>query len=184
MKNLLALDVATNTGWCDSTSSGCWDFTVKKSKRNPQHPYSKLHNFKTTLEKYLDEHPEVDTIISERVSGLFKNALISLGAMLGIVQLVCFERNLNHVEYVSTELKKWQTGKGNASKSEMVKSVQQKYSVTATDDNQCDAIVLYYYHIYKTQNKGKLSIKEAIIKPKKQKTKVFTSQTIESFFQK
>jgi Holliday junction resolvasome RuvABC endonuclease subunit len=182
MKNLLCIDTATHCGWCDSTSSGCWDFTVKKSKKNPQHPYSKLYNFKNTLEKYLDEHPEVDTIVSERVSGLFKNALISLGTMLGIVQLVCFERKLNHIEYVSTELKKWQTGKGNAKKFEMVKSVQDKYGVTATDDNQCDAIVLYYYHIYKTQNKGKLPVKEAVIKPKKKKTnKVLT---IESFFQK
>jgi len=149
MKNLLALDVASHTGWCNSESHGCWDFTVKKSKKNPQHPYSKLYNFKTTIEKYLDEHPEVDIIASERVSGLFKNAIISLSEQLGIIKLICFERKLEHVEYVSTELKKWQTGKGNAKKFEMVKSVQDKYGWEGTDDNIADAIVIYHYHIYK-----------------------------------
>jgi Holliday junction resolvasome RuvABC endonuclease subunit len=185
MKNLLALDVATNTGWCNSESHGCWDFTVKKSKKNPQHPYSKLFNFKTTIEKYLDEHPEVNTIASERVSGLFKNAIISLSEQLGIIKLICFERNLEHIEYVSTELKKWATGSGAAKKPQMIRVAQEEYGMEGNNSDTADAIIIYHYHIYKTQNKGKLPIKEAIIKSKKQKSKkALTTLTIESFFQK
>jgi len=122
-------------------------------------------------------------IASERVSGLFKNAIISLSEQLGIIKLICFERNLEHIEYVSTELKKWATGSGSAKKFQMVKVAQDEYGMIGDNDNTADAVIIYHYHIYKTQNKGKLPIKEAVIKPKKQKTKLFTSQTIESFFQ-
>lgn len=27
---ILALDIATKTGWCNNTSSGVWDFNIKK----------------------------------------------------------------------------------------------------------------------------------------------------------
>jgi len=149
----LALDTATHCGYCTSKESGCWDFTVKQSKKNPQHPYSKLANFQDTLNKFLDDNPQIDTIVSERVSGLFKNAIISLAEMLGIIKLTCYHRGLNHIEYTSTEMKKFATGKGNAKKPEMIAAAQAKFGVTSNNDNECDAVIMYHYHIHKSITK-------------------------------
>ena len=135
--NILALDIATTTGWKTETASGVWKLRQKKDDSTGM----KLVRLKSYL-KELIELEHIELVAYERPAGMFKSAIISESELIGVVLLLCEELSLQCTAYSPTEIKKFATGKGNAKKIDMIaKAVELGYN--PADDNEADAIHLY-----------------------------------------
>lgn len=138
--NVLALDIATHTGFCTKTASGVWDFSIKRDESSG----FRLIRFKAKL-KEICALEEINVIVFERNAGFHKNAIIVLGEMQGICKLFCEENKIEYRAYSASEIKKFATGKGNAKKDAMVKAANEKYGKHITDDNEADAVHIYHF---------------------------------------
>ena len=59
-----------------------------------------------------------------------------------------FEWKLNWPQTVNPAvLKKWATGDGHATKTQMVAACKDRYGIVPVDDNAADACHLFYYYI-------------------------------------
>jgi len=135
--NLLALDIATKTGFCTQTASGSWNLTPKKDESRGM----RLVRFKAKLRE-ICEMEKINLIVFEQLAtyGKFPNFV---GAeMQGVLKLFCEENNIEHKSYAPTVIKKFGTGKGNAKKEGMVEAAK-KYNPSVASDDEADAIILY-----------------------------------------
>lgn len=135
---ILALDIATKTGWRTETSSGVWDFN--KLKRGDSYGL-RLIRFKSSIREILDLE-EIDIVVYERPAGMFKSSIIVASEMIGVLIALCEERGIQYTAYSATEIKKFATGKGNAKKQDMIDSAI-ALGFNPSDDNEADAIHLY-----------------------------------------
>jgi Holliday junction resolvasome RuvABC endonuclease subunit len=136
--NLLALDVATHTGWATKTAFGTWDLTPKRDESTSM----RLIRFKARL-KELVELEKIDCVVYERVAGQHVNAVIVAGELTGVLKLVCEELQIPLRSYSAGEIKKFATGKGNANKEKMIDAAILKLGYMGKDDNEVDALWLY-----------------------------------------
>ena len=140
---LLALDIATKTGWKSPTASGTWDLTPNKGESSGM----KLIRFRAKLIEIIKAE-NIRIIAYERPAGFHKQALIVAGELVGVLKMVAEEHHIHLACYSATEIKKFATGKGNATKEEMIKAAQKK-GYNPQDDNEADAIHLYDLAIQK-----------------------------------
>ena len=112
-EQVLALDIATHTGYFSLHEAGTWNFTESKRRNG-----NKMHGaFRTTL-------------------------------LRGILLEVCDELDIPEPEFVNPAvLKKWATGDGHATKTQMVAACKDRYGIVPVDDNAADACHLFYYYI-------------------------------------
>jgi Holliday junction resolvasome RuvABC endonuclease subunit len=136
--NILALDVATKTGFCTKTAFGLWDFTVKRDESSGM----RLIRFKSKLKEIIPIE-EINLVVFERSQGFHQNAVIVQSELHGCLKLFCEESGIEYRAFSPGEIKKFATGKGNAKKEDMIKSAQEKYGYNGNDDNEADAIHLY-----------------------------------------
>lgn len=137
-KAVLALDVATNTGWCTRTASGTWKLTPKKDESKGM----RLIRFRAKLRE-ICEAERIELIVFEQLAtyGKFPNFV---GAeMQGVLKLFCEENNIEYRSYAPTEIKKFGTGKGGAKKDKMIEAAK-KYKLDVESDDEADAIILYH----------------------------------------
>lgn len=139
---LLALDIATKTGFCCATASGTWDFTPKRDESKGM----RLIRFKAKLRE-ICETEQIKMIIVERVSGFHKNAIIVASELHGVMKLFCEENEIEYKAYSSSEIKKFATNNGNAGKEKMIEAAFTRYGVRAEDDNEADALHIYHLAI-------------------------------------
>lgn len=138
-EDILALDIATHTGYYSTHSSGTWDFTEKKSNDWKQHL-----DFRTTLINYITTN-NIRFIAAEdvNVGGQF-SGMRKLSEFRGILMEVCDELNLPEPIFVNvSSIKKFATNNGKADKKEMIKAMIERYGKTPIDDNECDAFWLF-----------------------------------------
>lgn len=135
---ILALDIATKTGWRTETSSGVWDFS--KSKRGDSYGM-RLIRFKSSLKEILDLE-EIDVVVYERPAGMFKSSIIVASEMIGVLIALCEEKGIQYTAYSATEIKKFATGKGNAKKQDMIDAAI-ALGFSPESDDEADAIHLY-----------------------------------------
>ncbi len=135
---ILALDVATHCGWCTETTSGVWDFSIKRDESSGM----RLIRFKSKL-KEITELEKISLITFERSAGHHKNALIVQAELHGILKLFAEENNIDYRAFSAKEIKQFATGKGNAGKPAMIQAAKDKYGYTGNDDNEADAICIY-----------------------------------------
>jgi Holliday junction resolvasome RuvABC endonuclease subunit len=137
--NILALDVATKTGFCTKTAYGLWDFTVKRDESSGM----RLIRFKSKL-KELFQLEDINLVVFERSQGFHQNAVIVQSELHGCLKLFCEESKIEYRAFSPGEIKKFATGKGNAKKDAMVLAAKEKYGYPGKDDNEADAIHLFY----------------------------------------
>ena len=135
---ILALDIATKTGFRTETSSGVWDFN--KAKRGDSYGM-RLIRFKSSLKEILNLE-EIDIVVYERPAGQFKSSIIVASEMIGVLIALCEEKGIQYTAYSATEIKKFATGKGNAKKQDMIDAAI-AFGFNPHDDNEADAIHLY-----------------------------------------
>jgi Holliday junction resolvasome RuvABC endonuclease subunit len=144
-KNVLALDVATTTGWCTRTASGTWTLTPKKDESKGM----RLIRFTSKLREICGME-QIDLIVFEQLAtyGKFPNFV---GAeMQGVLKLFCEQNKIDYRSYAPTEIKKFGTGSGGAKKDKMVEAAK-KYKPDVDSDDEADAIILYHLAIQDLQ---------------------------------
>ena len=143
---LLALDIATHTGYFCTSGFGTWNFTESKRRNdNKQHK-----DFRDTLMSYIVSNG-IRHIVAEdiNVNNHFTD-MRKLSEFRGILFEICDELDLDEPTFVNVAtLKKWATGNGRATKPEMIKACIDKYRFTPKDDNVSDACHLFHYFIRK-----------------------------------
>lgn len=144
--DILALDIATHTGYYCINGNGTWNFTEsKKRNNNKQHK-----DFRDTLISYIRVN-NIKHIVAEdiNVNNHFLD-MRKLSEFRGILFEICDELNLPEPTFVNVAtLKKWATGNGRASKAEMIEACKINYKFDTKDDNVSDACHLFHYFIRK-----------------------------------
>jgi Holliday junction resolvasome RuvABC endonuclease subunit len=143
---ILALDIATRTGYYSLMESGTWNFTESISRNN-----RKEHkDFRDTLMKFIVKNG-IRLIVAEdlNVNNHFTD-IRKLAGFRGILFEICDELNLPEPCFVNVStLKKWATGNGRADKEAMIQASKEKYNYYPVDDNAADACHLFHYFIRK-----------------------------------
>ena len=143
---ILALDVATNTGFYTPQESGSWSFIESKARND-----NKAHKaFRDTIIDFIHRH-NIKQVVAEGVNvGTHFNAVKALSEFHGILLEICDDLNLPEPEYVNPAiLKKFATNNGKATKFEMIKAARERYNFHAKNDDECDAFWLHRYYCQK-----------------------------------
>lgn len=136
---ILALDVATKTGFCCSGGSGVWDLTPKRDESKGM----RLIRFRSKLAEMHQTIP-IEVLVFERSAGFHKSSLIVQAELHGVLKHFCEEQGIEYRAYSAGEIKKHATGKGNAKKDKMVLAAKEKFpDIDIVDDNHADALFLY-----------------------------------------
>lgn len=144
--DVLALDIATHTGYFSLHEAGVWNFTESKRRNG-----NKMHGaFRTMLLTYMRRHG-IRQVVAEDVSvNRHFYDMRRLAELRGILLEVCDELDIPEPAFINpATLKKWATGDGHASKSQMIAACKNKYGIVPVDDNAADACHLFYYYIRK-----------------------------------
>ena len=145
-ENVLALDIATHTGYYSMHGSGTWNFTESMWRNN-----NKQHAaFRNTLIEFITKH-NIKVIVAEDVSvnNHFTDTR-KLSEFRGTLMEICDTLDLPEPTFINPKtVKKWATGNGNATKEMMMKFCQLRWKTTPVDDNEADATHIFFYYIKK-----------------------------------
>ena len=143
---VLALDLATNTGYCSAHGSGSWCFIESKA-RNDNKQHGALRD---TLIGFIRKW-DIRQVVAEdvNVNNHFTD-MRKLAEFRGILLEVCDTLNMPEPEFVNVStLKKWATGNGRATKLDMVHACVTRYNYRPGNDDEADAMHLYHYYLRK-----------------------------------
>ena len=143
-KEVLALDIATHTGYFSVHEAGTWNFTESRRRNG-----NKMHGaFRTVLVSFIRAYG-IRRVVAEDVSvNRYFYDMRRLSELRGILLEVCDSLGLPEPEFVNPAvLKKWATGDGHATKAQMVAACKERYGIIQVDDNAADACHLFHYYI-------------------------------------
>lgn len=136
---ILALDVATKTGFATATGSGVWDLTPKRDESKGM----RLIRFKKKLME-IHEVESIDVLVFEMSAGFHKSSIAVQSELHGVMKVFCEENEIDYRSYSAPQIKKHATGKGNANKAAMVAAAKEQFPhITIIDDNHADALFMY-----------------------------------------
>jgi hypothetical protein len=131
---ILALDMATITGWCSGNTSGTENFK-KRSGDSRGMIFLRFEAWVADILKI--SAPTV--VVYERPHARGRAANEVLNGMLAILVKECERHSVQYMDCPSTTLKRFATGKGNASKEEMQAAAIKRFGFRPVDDNEADA---------------------------------------------
>lgn len=136
MMKILALDMATETGWAMNIPevSGVANFSVSRGES----PGMRFIRFTTWLNRMIDR-VKPDMIIYEQAHHRGGAATEVAVGLVTHLQSVCAKRGINFTKCHTSKIKKKATGKGNAGKDLVMKAYRDKWGRDPVDDNECDA---------------------------------------------
>lgn len=135
--NILALDIATKTGWCTQTAYGTWDLKPNRGESEGM----RVVRFKSKVREMI-KLENINLVSYERCAGMHKSSIIVASEMIGVLKDLCIELGIELASYSAKEIKKDATGNGNAGKPLMIKTAFD-LGFNPADDNAADAIHLY-----------------------------------------
>lgn len=146
-KNVLALDVATRCGYYSIFDYGTWHFPKNDCrealKRGPQ--YAQHKAFRETLVNFIKDHDIKVVAAEDVVFGHFID-FRKLCELRGIMLEVCETLNIPIVLFSPSDIKKFATGKGNASKEQMIEFAAKRWKIDPEkDDNVADSAHIFFY---------------------------------------
>lgn len=156
-RNLLALDLATRTGWAlmenGRLESGADTFDVKRGE-SPGTRYMRFNRWldgmvfaQATNGQGLVESvgaPRVGLIVYEQSHNRGGAATEVAAGFTTRVQEFCARHGIEHAACHTQTLKKFVTGRGNADKAAMIEAVSRRWR-RIEDDNEGDAIALCFW---------------------------------------
>lgn len=135
--NILALDIATKTGWKAKSASGVWDLKPNRGESEGM----RVVRFKARVRELINME-QITLIAYERPAGMHKASIMVASEMVGVLKDLCIELGVELACYSAGEIKKHATGKGNATKLQMIEAARE-LGYNPKDDNEADAIHLY-----------------------------------------
>lgn len=139
---ILALDLATKTGWAtnDGRTSGVQTFDVKRGE-SPGMRFLRCLAWLADMLKLLGS---IDLICFEQAHHRGGAATAVCVGLVSAMLTFAAEHGIETMAVHSGELKRWATGKGNAGKPAMIRAAQDR-GWSPEDDNQADAALLLEY---------------------------------------
>ncbi len=133
---ILALDMATKTGWAmnDPSVSGVENFAVRRGES----PGMRFVRFVAWLEEII-EKARPDLVVYEQAhhrGGAATEVAVGLATHL---QSTLARHGIDHTSYHTATIKKHATGRGNAGKEEMMAAYRERFGSRPVDDNEADA---------------------------------------------
>jgi|SRR3990167_4028769 len=132
---ILALDVATHTGWATATASGVWDFSLKRDESSGM----RLVRFKSKLAEICSLEG-INMVVFEQVAGFHKGAIIVAAELIGVLKSFCEENKIEYRSFAATAIKKFACGKGNAGKPIMIAAAKEKLNYQGSSSDEADAL--------------------------------------------
>jgi Holliday junction resolvasome RuvABC endonuclease subunit len=137
--NFLSLDLSlTSTGYCNNGISECISFHATGPER--------LRLFREAIKDLILKFGTLDGVIIEGYSFASRNSQAhSIGELGGVIRLLVWELGIPYVVVPPTSRAKFATGKGNASKNEVISSVSARTGIIWSNpgaDDKCDAWIL------------------------------------------
>lgn len=148
-EQVLALDIATHTGFFSTHERGTWDFTESMRRNN-----NKQHQaFRDTVMGFIQEHGIKQIVIEDVSCGRsgkeFKSS-VKLSEFRGILFEICDTLDLPEPVLVNPRtVKKWATGDGNADKTKMINFCKMRWKTDPCDDNEADATHIFMFYVKK-----------------------------------
>ena len=137
---LLALDLGTSLGFA-IFKDGKFISGTKKLGTYKEKFGARFHEFRTWLLNIIAKH-KIEAVYFERVFGhKGVEAAHCYGGFLYMLASVCFQQNIPCKGLIVQAIKKFMTGKNNATKDEMIAAARQKRFNPETDD-EADAIAI------------------------------------------
>ena len=141
---IIAVDPGTHCGWAtwDGThlESGVQVFDLKRGE-SPGMRFLRFREWLGGLVGLI--RPAV--LVFEQAHHRGGYATEVLVGMTTRIQEAAAEAGCEHVAVHTATLKKWATGKGGASKAEMIAAACDRYGEWVTDDNEADSLLLLAY---------------------------------------
>lgn len=141
MNNILALDIATKTGWAmcaDDVTSGVLDLKPFEDEA------ARADSFEDWLRNKIIAnnitHVAIESVIGLRWGG----TAYRLYGLHCVAHLVCYRHKVARQTVSPPSLKKYVTGSGRAKKKDMIEAVR-GWGFNPLDDNEADAIALLTY---------------------------------------
>ncbi len=142
-KNILALDLGTTTGWALSSQNG--HITSGSENFKPQRfegggmRYLRFKRWLTEIKQSVDT---LDSVYFEEVRRhVGVDAAHAYGGFLATLTAWCEHHQIPYQGVPVGTIKKHATGKGNASKDDMIAAIRLR-GFQPTDDNEADALAL------------------------------------------
>ena len=146
-EEVLALDIATVTGYATIEGGGEWDFS-DSMPRNGCHKYQYFYN---TLYDFIEKHNIKRIVVEDVTAGGAKGGYktsVTLAFWHGILNLICDELELPRPARVNlSAIKRFATGNGKAEKADMIVACKKKWGRTPVSDNEADATHLLFYYL-------------------------------------
>lgn len=140
---ILGLDCAGSTGWAlyngTEIASGVWDIR----HRTGESPGMRYIRLRGRLNEILAACPGLSLVAVEKAHMRGAAATQYAHGYLAVIQAFCSEHQLEHVGFHTGTLKKFATGKGNASKPEMIAEAGRRYGLTTSGkarEDEADAL--------------------------------------------
>lgn len=144
MKAILALDLGTNTGWACASgaiTSGTSSFKPGRYEGGGMR-YLRFRAWLNDMRKLL-QADELVVYFEEVRRHLSTDSAHVYGGLLGTLTAWCEETKVPYSGVPVGTIKKIATGKGNASKQQVIDAVRQ-LGYSPKDDNEADALALLY----------------------------------------
>lgn len=146
-KNVLSLDPAEHCGFHSVYGSGMKYFpNTKTAPKKYGEQYGQMKNFREWLVEQVKSH-DIRIIVSENLDGGGKSwvSMRKLANFHGVIQEVAEACDIPLLYVNQKTLKHWATGNGNANKELMMEYCRKRWHLEPVDDNEADAIHLFYY---------------------------------------
>jgi Holliday junction resolvasome RuvABC endonuclease subunit len=171
-KIILALDLATKTGWALWPCSGTW--RLPGADMQPGEREKALWNYLTAAH----DNPGFDVVAVEDSSAFSRGGFAAAvqGNLRGVVSLFCAQHGITQLTCTPNQLKAF-AGNGRAKKPEMIAAYLRHFPERhqPRDDNECDALWLLEWARAKLAGRIADPVKTTRQhKPKKQPRTLFT----------
>jgi Holliday junction resolvasome RuvABC endonuclease subunit len=138
---LIALDMATVTGWATSVGqSGTFTADLKRGES----PGMRFLRFRAWLKELIKLTGGVDVIVFEQAHHRGGAATQLCVGLMTEALAAAAENNAQSMPVHTGSLKKWATGKGSSGKPEMIARAREM-GYLPSDDNEADACLLLEY---------------------------------------
>ena len=143
---ILSLDLGTVTGWAISNSTGrILSGTAQFKPRRFEGGGMRYLRFERWLNETLSVTGDISAVYFEEVRRhIGTDAAHAYGGFLGCLTAWCEQHKIPYEGIPVGTIKKFITGKGNASKAEMITAAK-KHDHNPEDDNEADALALIHY---------------------------------------
>lgn len=140
---IAGLDVSTKRIGYAAPDGRLFSISARAGAEDPSRRlYELIRDFETILYRY-PPRPELVVVEGYSLASPGRLALIRLGEIGGVVRLRLFEREIPYVEVPPSSLKRFATGRGDATKEQMIRrAIDQGAHLHGENDDEADAFHL------------------------------------------